>query len=115
MAPTKNPTTPPLPICNLNKVKCKNGTFEGRFEIPTLLLSNAESLNLEKLNELDSFSKIYRSDIIAITEVHAQNTQMLKMNNFTQFIKLRPETHPLGKKGGGICLFFRNDFILQKY
>ena len=35
---------------------------------------------------------------------------MLKMNNFTQFIKLRPETHPLGKKGGGILVFVRNDF-----
>ena len=35
---------------------------------------------------------------------------MLKMNNFTQFIKLRPETHPLGKKGGGILFFVRNDF-----
>ena len=63
------------------------------------MLRNAESLNFEKLNEFDSFSKIYRSDIIAITEVHAQNTYMLKMNNFSQFIKLRPETRPLGKKG----------------
>ena len=110
LAPAKNPTTPPVPSCNLNKVKCKNGTFAGRFKFPTLLLSNAESLNFEKLNELDSFSKIYRSDIIAITEVHAQNTHMLKMNNFTQFIKLRPETHSLGKKGSGILFFARNDF-----
>ena len=41
LAPAKNPTTPPVPICNLDKVKCKNGTFAGRFKFPTLLLSNA--------------------------------------------------------------------------
>ena len=73
------------------------------------MLSNAESLNFEKLNELDTLSKIYRLDVIAITEVQAQNLHMLKIDNFSQFIKLRPENHPLGKKGGGILFFIRND------
>jgi hypothetical protein len=34
---------------------------------------------------------------------------MLKINNFSQFIKLRPGNYPLGKKGGGIQFFVRND------
>jgi hypothetical protein len=72
-------------------------------------LSNAESLNFEKVNELDTLSKIYRLDVIAITEVQAQNLHMLRINYFSQFIKLRPENHPLGKRGVGILFFVRND------
>ena len=79
------------------------------------MLSNAESLNFDKLNELDSFSKIYRSDTIAITEVHAQNTHMLKMNNFSQFIKLKPETPLLVIKGVEFFSLSVMIFILQKY
>jgi hypothetical protein len=34
---------------------------------------------------------------------------MLKINNFSQLIKVRPGNHQLGKKGGGILLFVHND------
>ena len=60
LAPDTNPNRTASLICEIKKVKCKNGTITNRFQFPTLLLSNAESLNFEKLNELDTLSKIYR-------------------------------------------------------
>ena len=58
---------------------------------------------------------MYRSDIIAINEVHAQNSHMLKMNNFSQFIKLRSKPILWVRKGVEFFSLSVMIFILQKY
>ena len=72
---------------------------------------NAESLNFEKLVELEATAKLNHIDIIAVTEVQAQNPDLLKMTGFQEFIKLRPVDHPLGKKGGGVMIFVKDILI----
>ena len=87
----------------------KKSQYPNRFKFPTFLLTNAESLNFDKITELEGISKIHKINIIAVTEVQSQNPDFLKISNYTQFIKLRPPDHPLGKKGGGILFFVRDN------
>jgi len=60
------------------------------------------------LTELEALSQLHKIDVIAVTEVQAQNPDLLKINNYSKFIKPPPHDHPLGKKGGGILLFVGN-------
>ena len=50
---------------------------------------------------------------MTVTEVLAQNPGLLKINNCSQIIKLRPHNRPLGKKGDGILLFV-GEYIFPK-
>ena len=59
---------------------------------------STESLNFEKLVELEATAKLNHIDIIAVTEVKAQNPDLLQMTSFQEFIRLHSVDHPLGKK-----------------
>ena len=65
------------------------------------------------MTELEVLSQFYKIDVIAVTEVQAQNPDLLKINNCSQFTKSRPHDHPLGKKGGGILLIV-GDYLVPK-
>ena len=69
-----------------------------RYHFLVFLLTNDETLNFEKLVELEAPAKLNHIDIIAVTEVQAQNSDLLIMTGFRKFIKLRPVDRPLGKK-----------------
>ena len=84
----------------------------GKF--PSLLTLNAESLNQDKIAELEGYADVLKPSIIAVTEVHRQSSDHLKIKNFTEFIKLRPDDHSLGKKGGGVMLMVRDELAPQK-
>jgi len=69
------------------------------------LLTNAKSSNFEKLSGLEATAKLNSIDIIAVTEVQAQNPDFLKMTSFQEYIKLNPVDHLLEKTGGGLTVF----------
>ena len=58
---------------------------------------------------LSEFNQI---DVIAVTEVQSHDQKSLRLSNYSssvlrpEFIKLRPLDHLLGKKSGGVMLFF---------
>jgi hypothetical protein len=53
------------------------------------------------------------SSVICVSEVHRQDLNLLRVPNFSSFIKLRPDDHPLGKKGGGIMTLVHEYFKPQ--
>lgn len=87
---------------------------QDRYQFPSLLILNAESLNQDKIAELEGYADVLKPSIIAVTEVHRQSSDHLKIKNFTEFIKLRPDDHSLGKKGGGVMLMVRDELAPQK-
>ena len=99
---------PPTPHCLPQLTNKKIALFSNRFTFPKLLVTNAESLNFDKLIDLEALCQVHKIDVIAVTEVQAQSPDLLKINNYSQFIKLRPHDDPLGKKEGGILLFLNN-------
>jgi len=66
--------------------------------IPSLLLRNAESLNFEKIVELEITVNYLASDLICLTEVQSQNLDNLKIAYFNELVKLRLHDHYLGKR-----------------
>ena len=103
-------------ICNNLKAFLKKSVVKGFdikcYHFPVFLLMNAESLNYEKLLELEATAILNHINIIAVTEVQAQNPYLLKMTAFQKYIKLHQVDHPLGKKGGGVLIFAKNAYLL---
>jgi len=66
------------------------------------------------LVELEATLKVNHIDIIANTEVQAQNSEILKITSFQEFIKLYLVDRPLGKKGGGVMVFTKNSIKVEK-
>ena len=88
--------------------------FPNRFVFPKLLVTNVESLNFEKLTELEVVSEPNLIDIIAVTEVQSHDPGSLRLTNYSELIKLRPSEHPLGKKGGGVLFFLLRVTFTQR-
>ena len=59
------------------------------------------------MGELEGYVQVTGADIITVTEVHKQSPEHLTIQGYKQFIKLRHQNHPLGKKGGGVACFVR--------
>jgi len=106
----------PSPPGNSQTHQVSLSRFPNRFVFPKLLVTNAESLNFEKLTELEVVSESHLIDIIAVTEVQSHDPGSLHLTNYSEFIKLRPSDHPLGKKGkkGGGVLFFTKSNLYPK-
>ncbi|KAK2719602.1 hypothetical protein QYM36_005167 [Artemia franciscana] len=64
-------------------------------------------LNADKMGELEGYVQVTGADINTVTEVHKQSPEHLTIQGYKQFIKLRHQNHPLGKKGGGVACFVR--------
>ena len=62
--------------------------------------------NFEKLTELEVVSESNLIDIIAVTEVQSHDPGSLRLTNYSEFIKLRPSDHPLGKKRWRSFVFY---------
>ena len=80
---------------------------------PSLLTLNAESLNVDKMGELEGCVQVTGADIITVTEEHKQSSEHLTIQGYKQFIKLRHQNHLLGKKGGDVACFVREQFAPQ--
>ena len=65
---------------------------------PSFLPYGHRKFEFKKLIELEATEKLNHNDRIAVTEVQAQNPDLLKMTGFQEFVKLHPVDHPLGKK-----------------
>jgi len=68
-----------------------------------------KALILKNLLELEITANKLALDLICITKAQSQNSDTLKMAHFIEFIKLHPHDHYLGKKGGGVLIFCRDN------
>ena len=66
-----------------------------------------ESLNGDKMGELEGYVQAAGDGIIRVTEVHNHSPEYLIIQGCKQFIKLRHQNYSLGKKGGGVACFIR--------
>ena len=80
------------------------------FSFPRFIYANAESLNFDKVAELESLAQATKASVLMVSEVHRQNPELLKIGGFDEFIKIRPDDHPLGKKGGGVLIYAHEIF-----
>ena len=92
---------------NTTKVKYYNSDV---FSFPRFIYANAESLNFDKVAELESLAQATKASVLMVSEVHRQNPELLKIGGFDEFIKIRPDDHPLGKKGGGVLIYAHEIF-----
>jgi len=69
-----------------------------RYLFSVLILTSTESFSFEKLVELEATAKLNYIDIIAVTDVQAQNPDLLEMTGFREFKKLRQFTTHWGRK-----------------
>ena len=60
------------------------------------------------MGELEGYVQVTGADIITGTEIHKQSPEHLTIHGYKQFIKLRHQNHLLGKKGGGVACFVRD-------
>ena len=92
---------------NTTKVKYYNSDV---FSFPRFIYANAESLNFDKVAELESLAQATKASVLMGSEVHRQNPELLIIGGFDEFIKIRPDDHPLGKKGGGVLIYAHEIF-----
>ena len=75
------------------------------FSIPKFFYTNAESLNPDKVAEIETLARILKPTVLGVTEVHHQNIDLLNINVLHKYFKLRPDDHPLGKRGDGVVSY----------
>ena len=102
-APSHSPNLKPTPRITETQ---RQSFFPSRFGFPKGLITNAESLSFDKLTELKVLSELNQIDVIAVTEVQSHDQSSLCLSNLSEFMKLRRLDYPLGKKEGGVMLFF---------
>jgi hypothetical protein len=76
--------------------------LSSEFSLPN---DNGESLNLDKVVEIETLARIVKPTVLVVTEVHCQNINLPNINGFNKYFMLRPDDIPLGKRGGGIGIF----------
>ena len=55
--------------------------------------------------QLESLAQVTKASVLMVSEVYQQNPEVLKTGCFDEFIKMWPDDHPLGKKGGGVLIY----------
>ncbi len=90
------------------KPKALNKTFINKYSFPSILYTNACSLNTDKLDVLMCLSLDF--DILAITETWNNDTKNISLNNFELY-----ETRRNGREGGGTAIFVRNNLQSTRY
>ena len=94
--------------------------FPSCFKFPKLLITNAKSLNFDKLTEVKVLPELNQIDVIAVTEEQSHDQRSLRLYNYSEFIKLRPLDPPFGKKEVVSCFFTKCNlspklFLFQIY
>ena len=94
--------SPTMRTSNTTKVKYYNSDV---FYFSSFIYANAESLNFDKVIELESLAQATKASVLMVSEVHRQNPELLNIGGFDELIKVRPDDHPLGKKGGRVLIY----------
>ena len=91
-----------------DKTTSNNNAEENKFI--NVMYANADSLT-NKIDELETYAKIYKADLILVTEHLSKNPS----SNFSNIYKLEGYTCLENNVGRGVCVFYNNKLDIKEH